>query len=400
MSGKVSFIALIALILGAVFVILERDGERSSDRLTSDRLLSSIAWDKVSSVQIKNNVQLLNLELEDSKWIVGGDYEYPAEYSKVRELLFKLSRIGKSMSVSYNKKQAAEFGLDLENVITLSFFGKEGEPLSSVRIGAKRDMTSDPSSGRVVDGGFYVSGEDGKVYLVREDLNLDLSPKQWISRSLLSVLSSRVAGLEQFSVLGATEKLEFKLAAGDTGPLLVSPTIPEGQELRSGRAENVFNSLENLRVEDVLKTGSLDLEFDRKTRIFTGSGLVYLAETAKVDEKFYLRIRGEINPEINSEFNRREKLKFDERTNLTDMTEDQSNASPEESDSDKIERPERLKEFKPVSLVTKESVEKVNQKHSAWIYQIPVYTAQKLRFLAADIAQDASPKDPANELSP
>ena len=130
MNGKVLF--LLGLVLGVVFFSLERSERQPRSKSESNSLLGDITWDQIRSIKIIKNTDQVLLTLEDSKWLVGGSYNYPAEYSQVREFLFKLSRMSDAISVPLAEDKGSELGLTKEKGTEVVFMDGKGELLSSL----------------------------------------------------------------------------------------------------------------------------------------------------------------------------------------------------------------------------------------------------------------------------
>ena len=199
------------------------------------------------------------------------------------------------------------------------------------------------------------AGED-QVYLCssRQTLEVDPATRRWIDAKLLELASDRVQDVSIEHVDG--ERVEVGRSAANHTQFVVQ-NLPLGQSERyEGVAGGVAQALSNLTLEDVRPAADIDFTKEplAKTRFRCVDGLELLVETAKAEDKTWVRIAASYTapPEP-----------------TPPPSEEASVENASDGPADAEEKPEEKKD------IAKEAQE-LNQRLSPWAFDVGSYKAE------------------------
>ena len=314
--------------------------------IVGEKILPSFDVADVARIEI-GGAKKVQLVADDKGWKLQSLYGYPADVTKIRENLLKLTEL-KVGQVANGKKLASPATVDIQNAA--------GKSLAALPLGETH--TSKPKGqAAMYGGGGYPDGRyveyKGKTVLVKETLDaFDGDPKKWVDTRIASVSASDVQ-----SVVFEQGKEKVSLTRKDSKWELAG--LGSKEELDTSKTYSLDSALSYLDFNDVAdpKKSDADLGFT--------TGAVYTV-TLKNGETYTAKVGGKNGSD------RWVRLSASFKAVGTNATE---NAASEK----------KVKEF--------------NDKVARWTYAVSSYSADNMSKKRADLvkAKEEPKKDEAKK---
>ena len=314
--------------------------------IVGEKILPSFDVADVARIEI-GGAKKVQLVADDKGWKLQSLYGYPADVTKIRENLLKLTEL-KVGQVANGKKIASPATVDIQNAA--------GKSLAALPLGETH--TSKPKGpAAMYGGGGYPDGRyveyKGKTVLVKETLDaFDGDPKKWVDTRIASVTASDVK-----SVVFEQGKEKVSLTRKDSTWTLAG--LGPKEELDTSKTYSLDSALSYLDFTDIAdpKKSDADLGFT--------TGCVY-AVTLKNGETYTAKVGGKNGSD------RWVRLSATFKAVGTNATE---NAASEK----------KVKEF--------------NEKVARWTYAVSSYSADNMSKKRADLvkAKEEPKKDEAKK---
>lgn len=226
------------------------------------------------------NKPIATLVKREDGWLVA-EKSYPADVSKVRELLLKLAAA--KLVEPKTSVPGSHAKLGVEDVAAPDAKGVQLE-LDGLKEPVK--LVVGNYNGRAGDGTFVRRAGEAQSWLAKGNLVVDREAANWLQRDLLDLSSTRIAQVE-ITHAGKTLRA-FKTESA--APNYQVADVPKGRELSSEFVANGLASvLSGLRFDDVVKAGTVE-PGDAKVydvRYTTFEGVVVGAKAWSRDGKDY-----------------------------------------------------------------------------------------------------------------
>ncbi len=314
--------------------------------IVGEKILPSFDVADVARIEI-GGAKKVQLVADDKGWKLQSLYGYPADVTKIRENLLKLTEL-KVGQVANGKKLASPATVDIQNAA--------GKSLAALPLGETH--TSKPKGqAAMYGGGGYPDGRyveyKGKTVLVKETLDaFDGDPKKWVDTRIASVSASDVK-----SVVFEQGKEKVSLTRKDSTWTLAG--LGPKEELDTSKTYSLDSALSYLDFTDIAdpKKSDADLGFT--------TGCVY-SVTLKNGESYTAKVGGKNGSD------RWVRLSATFKAVGTNATE---NAASEK----------KVKEF--------------NDKVARWTYAVSSYSADNMSKKRADLvkAKEEPKKDEAKK---
>ena len=301
--------------------------------IVGEKILPSFDVADVARIEI-GGAKKVQLVADDKGWKLQSLYGYPADVTKIRENLLKLTEL-KVGQVANGKKLASPATVDIQNAA--------GKSLAALPLGETH--TSKPKGQAAMYGGGYPDGRyveyKGKTVLVKETLDaFDGDPKKWVDTRIASVSASDVQ-----SVVFEQGKEKVSLTRKDSTWTLAG--LGPKEELDTSKTYSLDSALSYLDFTDIAdpKKSDADLGFT--------TGCVY-SVTLKNGESYTAKVGGKNGSD------RWVRLSASFKAVGTNATE---NAASEK----------KVKEF--------------NEKVARWTYAVSSYSADNMSKKRADLVK-------------
>lgn len=350
-DGRGARLAKVNTVLGALVLLTlalsayaYRDSVRRAERFERGQdFLPSLNPDEVATINLSKGGEMVALRREDERFVVVSQGRYPAANESVNRLLRDLLGLTLEKEVGSGDDLEVELGL-----------GDDGEEMLEVLLqdSASKDMVRFRIGDSLDGGGSYVVRTDGDeqrtVYLTSSRVFLNTGGADYVDKEIVNEPATRIV-----SVQGP----DYSLAREEDGDDLELADLPSGKSAESAKINQLGTLLAGLRFTAHHQADASEvsgLRFEPPVEIVLDDGSGYRLEVAAQDEKHYLRIVG---------------------FHTAGRIEVAMDASEEE-----------VRETSEV-LVRADEINAFNQLHGSWIYEIPSFTADKLRLQRTDLIE-------------
>jgi len=345
------FVAAVAMVMITVLMYSGVGGNRDAFE-PGTALIRGLDTDKVDSIVIQSSGEELTLKREGESFFVKEKDNYPASVSKINSLLISLLDIRRKAKITESAANHADLGIagDSPEAVVIKLLDREDKQLVAVIKGKSAERGSGPY--------IRLDGKD-TVYTAEKYISINTTPADYIEKELFSVKDDNV---KQVNVKGEKSSYTIAKNAKDEIALL---NIPKKKRANGTDYEDVFKALSNVSLDDVQAASKIDLKWDTRYECILKTGLVYVAESAKKDDKYHVKVSA--------------RPPAAKRITIT-----------------KTESDEELKK-KEALLLAADTANKFNERHQGWVYELSSWTAEKMRKtldeLVEDIPEDKVPDE-------
>ena len=262
-----------AVVLGGAAWYLNQGKQMRAPSLVGKKILPAFDVSAVGRLEI-GGAKPVKLVADDKGWRVETLYGYPADVTKIRENLLKLTEL-KVGQVANGRKIASPVTVDIQDAA--------GKSLAALPLGETH--TSKPKGqAAMYGGGGYPDGRyvlfQDKTVLVKEPLEaFDGDPKKWVDARIASVTASDVQ-----TVRFAQGKEEVKLTRKDSSWQLAG--LGPKEELDTSKTYSLDSALSYLDFTTVADPKKTDAELGFTTgAVYTVSLKNGQSYTAKIGGK-------------------------------------------------------------------------------------------------------------------
>ncbi|MEZ5325043.1 MAG: DUF4340 domain-containing protein [Verrucomicrobiales bacterium] len=285
-------VGILAVVIVGVLAInfMNKGSIEGGSKEAGSKVLDGLDPDDVKSITIEGKDGATTLELGESKWKVRDRDGYPAKFSEVRDVIWKIWELaivegitaGPSTHGRFHLLKPGSDGADEDEVGTVvSFKGEGDKDMGTIVIGkdfegAPKDDAPSPFPGfQMGEKGTYVWTPTAKdtVWRVKEDfMSLKSKPADWLDKDF--VKGNTVKSVSVTHPDGDTWKV-FRETKGGTLALM---DPKEGEELDTTKASASGNVFASPRFQDVLPAAEKDkagLDAGVKVTVETFEGFTY-----------------------------------------------------------------------------------------------------------------------------
>lgn len=356
MNRQTYLLLLTITILVVAGVLLMLTGTPQGRGVSGDQaLLPDLAGqiNEVDTLEVSGpgHQLLARMQRTESAWVLTSLENYPASWSKLREVLAALAQARVLEPKTDNPEYFDRLGV--EDISSESAAGQRlllstGDQQFAIVLGspaAKREARY-----------ARIDGEN-QTYLVSFTADVPRNPIDWVDREVVDLPASLVAEVQILHADG--EQLSVrKLSADDTDFQLVD--APDGREPASSWAVNSLGGVfADLQMDDVRRADALDWDSAVTLTALSFSGLQLNAKLISMDDQWWVRLKAE---EIDSGAADQDKPELPASATPTDMLEVPGSESSIQAQVDSIQ-------------------ERVN----GWAYQIPAYKAEAMNKRLEDL---------------
>lgn len=310
-------------------------------------LIQGMDPSNIDSIILGTGDNEVTLKRNGRRFVVTNKDNYTAESADVNNLIASCLDIKIDELFTDNPSNHKDLGVTEEDAKTVVKFLKQGSELMvGVIIGKDKDQGRSTFV-RIIPG--------NKVYVTLKRPQIKDHALDYIDRGLISVDRKDI---ESVTVSASDEA--YTLKAKDDGDGIILDNQPPGKKLKDSNCKTVFNALNNLRFEDVMKapaTGN-ELTFNRQFVCSLKDSTVYTMKIAQKDDKTYIKCQAD----------------------FTDKT-------PVAKEQGIVESEEALKK-KEAKLFAKDKVEEFSSIHRDWVYEISESDIGKLVKKLSELLED------------
>ena len=378
-AKQLGILVIVAVVLVGLAVFKNRSERRPAEALAAagKPVLADLPMNDVERIIVAAPSGTSAVSRVDGAWRVPGKFNYPASFTKVRDLLKKLAEVKVLQPVRLSAAQVAELQLALPGetsstnagalATTVTLQGKGGQVLAALRLGKNRMRSAPAEEG--MPGGFpdgrFVATDREHVFLIGETLD-EASPvdKDWMdTEAFVNVDGESVVSVDVVGATNGAVHIERPAAGGD----LALKTIPAGKEINTAKVSRLKGALAYLRFDDLADPNipAVEAGFDKPVtyKAVTKKGEVYTVTLGKFDKgdaRRYAKIA----------------VSFDAAAFVPPAQAAGTNAPSAKDDAVKK---------------AAEDVKTLNDKISPWVYLLDRYTADSMAIGAEELLANKPP---------
>ena len=285
-TARLLTLFLLAALILCLAILLKQQKQSSLSigrEQTGQKLFPHLALNDITKIQFVKTNQTITLSKIGSTWRVEEKFNYPANFSLIREFLIKMGEAKVVQSVPVRMNQWGQLNLvspQNQGAATLVQLFKDSNP-TSFYIGKNQEG----SPGRYV----RLPQKNESIYLVNEPfiaLNYKLEDwldKQWIHPQKIASITMKPADKPEWKLVRTNETNAFELAA------------VKKEKLDSAKIDKIIQSLSSLNFNDVLETNAVTIlsafKASSRIEIKTFEGNFYrLAIGSQTNQNYYIKI--------------------------------------------------------------------------------------------------------------
>lgn len=358
--------ALIVLVSAAAIYYTTSDG--GEPEFKERKLLGDIQLGDIAEISLTLNDTTTSLRIDGDAWGLVERNGYPIQFDRLNRMLIALGQMRATDRMTSNPDNYERMGVAPSNPSngTVLVKNAQGELMAGIYVGNERMGQPAQPGGFAPPIGQYVrleSDSDPWVYQVKEPIIIDSDPGTWLIKEIVEVDSS---SLQTILVENRGTTDSFHLARIGDEPFELASEIPEGFEAAPGGIGTASRAMTRLTLIDVFAADSPEVEgidFATTYRAVTKNGVVYVVQTAMHNGEPFINLAAEYDLAADLSLS-------DERTSDT-LT------------------------AKGLELA-EVTVNKINEKHSPWVYQIVQFKYDDLSKTFSDLLDEvaADEEDP------
>ena len=390
-------IALLLLVggIGLLFLSRDRNAWQKAEKELGGKVIPEFPLNDITSISLKDADNEMTVAKKDGIWTVSDRWDYPADFSKVGDLLQNVWDLKIARNIKAGPSQYGRLGLvtpgEGANSGTLLTFKKEGNAEAGTLLLGKEHMRKSeaPSQfgggGEFPDGRYVLPNDNGDaIALVSETFSgVDVDPNTWLDKGFV-----KVEKLQSAEVTHPAAEDSWAISRDSDTADMVLAGLAEGEELDSTKSYSLKNILSSPSFNDIADPNAEadDQEGGITAKLTTFDGFTYDLEIGPEDSDTNYPITIKVSATLP-----------DEREKADDESEEDAERLDEEFEENKKTLTEKLEKEKAFEswtyLVSKWTVDALLNKRSDLIKQ-PEETDE-----AAD-ALDAGPTGPPAPIIP
>jgi len=286
-------VVLLAVVGGGALLYDHQERSRRPENvgMLGKPLLPDVKAADIAAIRIVEPKSSLTLKRKDDGWVIAERRDFPADLTKVRELVLKLLELKVGQAEPIGEKDRARLAVDASGT-RIEFTDANGKAFAGLIIGKKYFKREVENPDKAIADGRFVAlpAQAGTVYVVSDPLQqASTRSADWIDRASFQVekvktLEVRWPGGEGWRIERSADNADWKLAG-----------LKPGEKLDVGRANAASYSLSMLELADVAPEGAKDTGLDKPTvvKATTLDGLDYEIKVgALAGENYHVTFTG------------------------------------------------------------------------------------------------------------
>ena len=304
MKIKTLVILLIVLgvLAGAGALIIHLQNSSSSSGEMGAYLIEQLPANEVASIVIETPSNTVSLMKKGDSWVVEERFGYPADFSKISDLVRTLKQVKVGRRFESSEKILKRLSLkspgDSETPedgrgSRIRMKDKEGKPVLGILLGKTRMKGKEK---KMPDGQYVMLSKGPEIYLIDTILSsFETGPSAWLAKSPVKVDDKEIKSISCTGPEGKPVHYRFERAGKGKNFELIDPST--NQEIKKSSLNRLSNALSSLQIEDVenpsAKPESIEKETSPLLEYHLFNGLTYRAypgKTCSATLPCYLRI--------------------------------------------------------------------------------------------------------------
>jgi len=315
MKKKNLLIIAIALVIAAVLLQTRNDSDQpAQDPRLSQPLYSGQQLETIDEVVIEKPGAMIHLLKKDGEWIIPKQDNYPVNSKALLELMDKLTSYRPAALITREADRLGHFRLlpptetktgDTEG--TKLSLKSAGNVVFSLLLGKHRTAAASGSGSPPRDDGTYIRlGDEAAVYLIKENLDLDVEADPWMMKSLVRIEQDQIKAIRY-----ETPLTRFVLERQQKEQELEIAHDKEKEKINAYERSGILAELKDFTIDGVVPRkpeleSRLELKSDISVELFDGAVFAFqllgqtktnpLAKDAKPETTYYINLLPSTDP--------------------------------------------------------------------------------------------------------
>lgn len=310
MNAK-QFVKLIVVLLlvggvGTLLVWRQQEVWKQSESALGGKVLPDFPINEITSITITDADDEITVAKHNEIWTVQDRWNYPADFSKIGDLLQSVWDLKIAQKIEAGPKQRGRFqlippGEGEKSGTLLTFGGKDKQEAASLLLGKPNEpRSSSPSQFSVPAGRFVLAGDENVVVVSETFSSVEADPKSWLNKDFFKVEKLQSAKVEH-----PEEADSWRISRDKEGEDMTLDGLAEEEELDSTKTYSLKNILSSPSFSDVVDPEKTDEDTGMNRPIAatlkTFDGFTYVVKIGKPDENDSYPISIQISADIPSE---------------------------------------------------------------------------------------------------
>lgn len=256
---KKTFILLVVVLcvlVGIGALVMHLKTPRAPSVSMGSPLLDELPVEDVVSIEIDGIASPVTLSKKGKAWIVEERFDYPADFSKMTDLVRTLKdvKVGRMFVATeadlkrLSLKSPDEEGVsDEDRAMRVRMRSKDGVVLMTLLVGDNRTR----GDSKLPDGQFVVLGDEPNVYLIDETLTSFMTgPSEWLAKTPVKVTSEAVKQIRCVAPDGKTDRFVLERPGKGKPFKLIAPKTQEN--IKAPSVNRLADALSSLKISDVV----------------------------------------------------------------------------------------------------------------------------------------------------
>lgn len=347
-NRKLTVLGMIAVLMAGWAVLQSRISQNvNTADFSSSTLIEGLQVEAISAITItsEKGEKTTTLSRKGGVFVVADKDNYPADVAAVNALLNGCLDIRTREKITDNPDNYADLGVTPETARSVvSFLDSDGSQIVALVMSKSNEKGE----------GFVRLLSETGVYSIHYPPQINTDPMDFVDAQLLQVPQEQMS-----SVAVRTGEESYILTVSDDGSEIeLLQGMPAGKKYKETVYKSVFGAISSLRFDDVVGAENVpqELQFDSLYTCKLKDKTVYKLALEKKDGKTYAKVSADY------------------------LDRSQVKVGKEDSEAE-------LKE-KEAKLMAMDAVNRFNQKHSGWVYQIAGPSAENLMKPLSELLED------------
>ena len=257
---KIKTLVILLVVLGVLggtgALIIHLQSSSSSSGEMGAYLVEELPANEVASIIIETPANTVSLMKKGDSWVVEERFGYPADFSKISDLVRTLKRVKVGRRFESSEKILERLSLkppgDAETPedgrgTWIRMKDKEGKPVLGILLGKTRMKGKEK---KMPDGQYVMLSNGPEIYLIDTILSsFGTGPSAWLAKSPVKVDAEEIKSVSCTGPGGTSVHYRFERAGKGKDFELIDP--PTSQGIKTSSLNRLSNALSSLRIEDV-----------------------------------------------------------------------------------------------------------------------------------------------------
>ncbi len=252
--------ASVLIILAAVSQLITQQNNKTTDDKVGNYIFSSALISSFDEVIIEDMKEHVHLNKNGDQWTVAEREGFTANNNDLVKIVDELTNYKVAALVTKDKKRLdyfkvkykTESGSNENTTGTQLILKGSGKEVFKMIAGKQRDSKpANPESPPHPDGTYVRIGEAETVYLIKENLNLETNPDEWIDKSIFKVGKDEVK-----SIRYELTNDRFELKREEKGKKLELVGLGKDEKTSDYEQSSLLTDLEDYKIDEIIKKSS------------------------------------------------------------------------------------------------------------------------------------------------